>query len=109
MDFDRARSNFVTYREQNPNAPDFGINKSIVQLNEIYMPQGFNAEVHAFYINNADMHVILDEVIVDAWRQNKFNSWFFTPLQPPNKGEYMDIEYLSFYNYPYWSERRGSL
>jgi hypothetical protein len=108
MDFDRERSNFVTYQERNPDAPDSGVNKAVVQLNEIYMPQGFNTDFHAFYINNADVHMILDEMLVDSWRQNKFNSWFFTPLQCPSKGEYKDIEYLSFYNYPYWSERLGS-
>ncbi len=105
-DFDRERSSFITLRELNPDThPDDY--KTVSQLNELYMPKEFNTSWHAFYINNVSVDFILDETIVDAWRGNKFNSWFFTPLQPPSKGEYKRDEYWYFNNRPYWAEKGG--
>ena len=108
-DFDRARSNFVTYAQRHQETPDsdFG-DRHVVQLNDIYMPKGFNGSWHVFSINNVSPDIVFDQAIVDAWRLNKFNSWFFTPLQQPIKGEYKPNDYGYFYNNPYWSERLGS-
>ena len=80
-DFDRARSNFVTYaqRQQEIANSDDG-ERRVVQLNDIYMPKGFNDSWHVFSINNVSPYIIFDEAIVDAWRLYKLDSWFFTPL-----------------------------
>jgi hypothetical protein len=104
-DFDRARSNFVTCRQQNPNRPDFDVNDRIFQLNDIYMPKDFNDSWHVFLIYKGTNQIIMDEVIVDAWRHNKFNSWFFTPLQPPMKNEYKRDDFWYFSNSRYWTEK----
>jgi hypothetical protein len=104
-DFDRARSNFVTCRQQNPNRPDFDVNDRLDQLNDIYMPKDFNDSWHVFEIYKGTNQIIMDEAIVDAWRHNKFNSWFFTPLQPPMKNEYKRDDYWYFSNSPYWTEK----
>lgn len=106
-DFDRSRSNYITYPERHPEAPDAQSNDEVVQLNDIYMPEDLSEDWHAFFIYRSTVYFIFDEVIVDAWRQNKFNSWFFTPLQPPLKREYTPTQYWYFDNRPYWAEKDG--
>lgn len=103
--FDEARSNFVTYAQMWPDAPDAATNAAVVRLNDIRMPEDFPDRFHAFYLGRYRRHFIFDEVIVDAWRGAGLTGAFFTPLQAPRKAELKRRG--SFTNYPFWETRSG--
>lgn len=109
-EFDEERSDFVTYAEANPQAPDRS-NHSILVLNDIYMSPGLPASHHAFYLARYATAFLVDALLGDSWREAGLTGAILTPLQPPTEADlgagkdYPD--YLLFNNSPYWF-RKGS-
>jgi hypothetical protein len=101
--FDEARSDFITFKERNPDDPEAATNPTISVLNDIYMPEDFPADAHAFRFVRYRTHIIVDGAIVDAWRAAGLTGAEFTPLQPPTEVDMAD--HLSFANYPYWTQK----
>lgn len=102
-DFDRENSDFVTYAQQNPDADDAETNPAIVGLHDIRMSAEKAEDWHAFFLLNYSHQFLFDSILADAWREHEFSGWTLTPLQPPTPQEFE--QHLSFYNYPYWTER----
>ena len=103
--FDEERSEFVSYAERFPDAPEAATNPAISQLGDIHMPEGFPDDWHAFILARYQTQFIASGDIVDAWEAEKLTGARFTPLQPPTGREMR--RHLSFYNYPYWSAKAG--
>ena len=101
--FDEAKSDFVTYRQRNPDAADAASNPTISALQDIHMPAGFPENWHAFRFARYIRQFIADGEIVDAWRAAGLTGAEFTPLQPPTARELRS--HARFYNFPYWTDR----
>lgn len=84
--FDEARSNFQTWAERFPDAPDAKINPSI-KLNHLVMPADFPPSHHVFSLARFQTTFIADGTFVDAWRAAKLTGAIFTPLQEPSPAE----------------------
>lgn len=103
LGFDEERSDFLTLSQLYPEAEDQRDNPNISRLNDIYLPDGFPTDYHAFYFVRYQSYFIFDGTLVDAWREAKLTGALFTPLQPPTKVDRKDE--LSFWNRPFWSDR----
>ena len=79
--FDEERSNFITYRERNPDDPEKDSNPAISELSTLVMFDGFPASVHAFYLARYQRAFIVDEVFVEQWLRSEFKGAKFSPLQ----------------------------
>lgn len=84
-----------------------GPTKRITDVCEIFMLPSFSGDIHAFYLINYTLYFFFDEVIVDAWRKEKYNGLVFSPMQPPTKQELeASGAYLYSNNYYFWEESR---
>ncbi len=79
--FDEERSNFVTYRERNPDDPEKDSNPAIVEINSLKVLNDVEMSVHAFYLARYQRSFIVDDVFVKAWIDNNLIGAKFVPLQ----------------------------
>lgn len=79
--FDEERSNFITYRERNPDDPEKDVNPAISELNTLVMLDDFPTSAHVFYLARYQHDFIVDKAFVERWIQSGFKGAKFSPLQ----------------------------
>lgn len=87
MAFDEQKSEFITYSQQNPDAPDATINPLITELIDIRLMAGFPKESHAFRFSRYIHYFVADEQLIDGWIKAGLRGAQFTPLQRPTLAE----------------------
>ena len=87
MNFDEQASEFITYAERNPDAPDATTNPLISELIDIRLMAGFPDDHRAFRFSRYIRCFVADEILVDGWIKAGLRGAEFTPLQRPTVAE----------------------
>ncbi|MGF7152153.1 hypothetical protein FHS96_005822 [Sphingomonas zeicaulis] len=102
---DHERS-VVRYANQLGGDARHWVPRGISDIYDLSMPDNFNESTRIFSLKGASQTLIVDEVLVTAWRAAGLTGAEFTPLYPPTAAD--RERHMRVYNRSYW-ESNGLL